>query len=52
MQKRTQEMREKIAQVLKIRIDQVGLTVISGEGLTDFGCGDGVQRLSILTTVE
>lgn len=52
MQKRIEEMRAKIAQVLKIRTDQVGLTVISGEGLTDFGCGDGVQCLSILTTLQ
>lgn len=52
MQKRIEEMRLKIAEVMKIQVGQVGLTVISGDGLTDFGCGDGVQCLSILTTVE
>ncbi len=52
LQNRIEEMRAKIAQVLKIRIDQVGLTVISGDGLTDFGCGDGLQCLCILTTNE
>jgi len=51
-QKRIEEMRGRIAQVLKIRIDQVGLTVTSGAGLTDFGCGDGLQSFCILTTVE
>jgi 2-C-methyl-D-erythritol 2,4-cyclodiphosphate synthase len=52
MRKRIEQMRGKIAQVMKIRIDQVGLTVTSGEGLTDFGCGDGLQSLCVLTTVE
>lgn len=51
-QKRVDEMRGKIAQVMKIRIDQVGLTVTSGDGLTDFGCGDGLQCFCTLTTVE
>jgi 2-C-methyl-D-erythritol 2,4-cyclodiphosphate synthase len=52
LQHRIEEMRAKIAQVLKIGIDQVGLTTLSGDGLTDFGCGDGLQCLSILTTTE
>ena len=51
-QKRVDEMRQKVASVLKIRIDQVGLTVTSGDGLTDFGCGDGLQCFCILTTTE
>lgn len=42
-------MREKLARVLKIDLDQVGLTVTSGDGLTDFGCGEGIQSLCILT---
>ncbi len=45
-------MREKIADVMGLRIDQVGLTATSGDGLTDFGCGDGLQCFCILTTVE
>jgi 2-C-methyl-D-erythritol 2,4-cyclodiphosphate synthase len=51
-QKRVDEMRAKIAHVMKIRIDQVGLTVTSGDGLTDFGCGDGLQCFCLLTTME
>lgn len=47
-----ESMRQKIARVLCLRLDQVGLTAISGEGLTDFGCGDGIQCFCILTTVE
>ena len=49
---RLHEMRENIARVLGTQIDQVGLTSTSGEGLTDFGCGDGVQAFAILTTYE
>ncbi len=45
-------MRKKIAKTLSIDTNQVGITVISGEGLTDFGCGDGLQCFAILTTVE
>ncbi len=52
IEQRIEEMRKKIAHVLKVRSDQVGLSVISGEGLTDFGCGDGLQALCILTTTE
>jgi 2-C-methyl-D-erythritol 2,4-cyclodiphosphate synthase len=52
LQKRIEEMSAKIAQVMKIKIDQVGVTVTSGEGLTDFGCGDGLQSICVITTVE
>lgn len=45
-------MRRKIAQILRITEKQVGMTATSGDGLTDFGCGDGLQCFCILTTVE
>lgn len=44
------EMRENIARVMKLDVSQVGVTATSGEGLTDFGCGDGVQAFAIVTT--
>lgn len=47
-----QEIRRNIARVMKIDQSQVGLTATTGEGLTDFGCGDGVQCLVVLTTME
>ncbi len=50
--KRIPEMRESIAKVLSIEVSQVGITATSGEGLTDFGCGDGLQCFIMLTTVE
>lgn len=45
-------MRQSIADALEIDFSQVGITATTGEGLTDFGCGDGVQCLCILTTIE
>ncbi len=52
LQERTLEMRQKIADILKVHLSQVGLTSTSGDGLTDFGCGDGMQCFCILTTVQ
>lgn len=49
---RLMTMRENIARVMDIGITQVGITATSGEGLTDFGCGDGVQCFAIVTTEE
>lgn len=47
-----EQMRKKIAHVLRIRPNQVGITATSGDGLTDFGCGDGLQCFCIMNTVE
>jgi 2-C-methyl-D-erythritol 2,4-cyclodiphosphate synthase len=52
LQRKIDEMRKKIASVLKIQSDQVGITVTSGDGLTDFGCGEGVQCFCLLTVRE
>lgn len=46
------EMRQNIARVMKLDVSQVGITATTGEGLTDFGCGDGVQVFAIVTTME
>ncbi len=45
-------MRKKIASVLHIPVQSVGITATTGDGLTDFGCGDGLQCFCILSTVE
>lgn len=50
--KHLDEMRENIATILEINKDQVGITATSGEGLSDFGCGDGVQCFCIITICE
>ena len=49
---RVDAMRKKIAKTLALQIAQVGITATSGDGLTDFGCGDGVQCFAIITTVQ
>ncbi|MBI3508872.1 MAG: 2-C-methyl-D-erythritol 2,4-cyclodiphosphate synthase [Chlamydiia bacterium] len=45
-------MQEKIARLCHLDTKAVGITVISGDGLTDFGCGDGLQSFAMITTVE
>ena len=52
LRERIEEIKENIARIMGLDITQVGLTVHSGEGLTDFGCGDGMQCTAIITTVE
>ncbi len=46
------EMRHNIARIMSLDVSQVGITATSGEGLTDFGCGDGIQAFAIVTSVE
>jgi 2-C-methyl-D-erythritol 2,4-cyclodiphosphate synthase len=45
-------LRRKVAHVMRLSERQVGITATSGEGLTDFGCGDGLQCFCIVTTIE
>lgn len=52
LKERLVEMRQNIASVVQLDISQVGITATSGEGLTDFGCGEGVQCFAIVTTEE
>lgn len=46
------EMRAKIAKIVGLQKKQVGITFTSGEGLTDFGCGDGLQCFALISTAE
>lgn len=46
------QMKRNIAEILELNESQVGITATTGEGLTDFGCGVGVQCLCILTVEE
>lgn len=43
------EMRKSISELLGITPGQVGITATSGEGLTDFGKGLGIQVFSCIT---
>jgi 2-C-methyl-D-erythritol 2,4-cyclodiphosphate synthase len=42
-------IRSSVAGLLSLQIDHVGLTATTGEGLTSFGKGDGIQALVIIT---
>lgn len=44
------EMRSNIARICEISVEQVGITAISGDGLSDHSCGDGLFCLAIITT--
>jgi len=44
-----EEMRKSIAGVTDLPCDSIGITATSGEGLTDFGRGLGIQVLCIIT---
>ncbi|AEB41498.1 2-C-methyl-D-erythritol 2,4-cyclodiphosphate synthase [Chlamydia pecorum] len=46
------ELRQSIGNALKIPSESVGITATSGEGLSDYGCGDGIQCICILTVME
>ncbi len=43
------EMRESIAKTTKLPCDSIGITATSGEGLTDFGRGLGIQVFCMIT---
>lgn len=43
------EMKKSIAKLLKISENSIGITATTGEGLTDFGKGLGIQCFCILT---
>jgi 2-C-methyl-D-erythritol 2,4-cyclodiphosphate synthase len=42
-------MKQKISVICKININDVGITATSGEGLTAFGRGEGIQSITIIT---
>lgn len=52
LQHRIEEMRSKIASVLHLRLNQVGITATASDGLTEFGLGEGIQCLCMITTLE
>ena len=46
------EMKESIGSILNITADRVGITATTGEGLTPFGQGRGIQVFCILTVKQ
>jgi 2-C-methyl-D-erythritol 2,4-cyclodiphosphate synthase len=51
-EEKIEQMKKKVSSVLHIKTSQIGITATSGDGLTDFGCGDGLQCFCIMTTVQ
>lgn len=49
-QKRADAMRQSVASVMGLSLDQVGITFISGDGLTSFGRGEGLMCYALITT--
>lgn len=46
---KVEEVRKSIASIMGINSNQVGITATTGEGLTEFGKGNGVSVFAILT---
>lgn len=44
-----EDMRKNIAKILKISENSVGITATTGEGLTEFGKGNGISVFSVIT---
>ena len=47
-----EEMREIIAGLLNIPKEEVGITATSGEGLTEFGKGNGIYATAVISCVK
>lgn len=45
-------MQKKLAQMMSLSPSQIGISVISGEGLSDVACGDGIGVMCLITTQE
>ncbi|WP_213358024.1 2-C-methyl-D-erythritol 2,4-cyclodiphosphate synthase [Chlamydiifrater phoenicopteri] len=45
-------IRESVSSFLGVSLESIGITATSGEGLSDYGCGDGVQCFCIITVIE
>jgi len=52
VKERREEMSANIAKIMGLKKEDVGITATTGEGLTDFACGDGVQVFCVVTTME
>ncbi len=46
------QMQANIARILGIASDSIGITAITGDGLSDVGCGEGVSCQAILTVIS
>ena len=49
---KVEAMKEKIARIVDISVDDVSITATTGEGLTDFGKGLGIQAFVSITATK
>lgn len=49
---RIPEMKAALAELLGLPVRDIGITATSGEGLTPFGKGEGIQVLALITAVK
>lgn len=49
LQHRCDEMRDHVASLMGLEVSQVGMTFTSGDGLSDFGRGEGLMCYCVLT---
>lgn len=52
LQKFVDAIRHSVSEALALQLEQVGLTITSGDMLTDFGKGLGAQCFCILSTIK
>ncbi len=46
------QIKQNLASLLNIHHKEVGITTLTGEGLDECGCGEGVDCIATITTVE
>jgi len=44
-----EDIRLSLSNLLGLSTSSIGITATTGEGLTSFGCGEGIQVFSIIT---
>lgn len=49
---RIDDMKQSLADLLGLEVRDIGITATTGEGLTAFGRGEGVQVFTVLTVME
>lgn len=52
LEEKIEPMRRKVASILQLPISAVGITAALCDGLTDFSCGEGLQCLCIITSIN
>lgn len=45
-------IKQNLSQILSLNKEQIGITAISGDGLSDVACGSGVRCTTLITTIQ